>query len=269
VKDGQQTFVLKMNGSGRKFPHVQTDGEKCISLALKCPQILLDLSLTFPVMLLKCCENNGNELYDLFVMREAPGVRITDAIAFYVRQCSEHLDELIDMFRRFGAFLADYHSAYQMQHGDCHASNIFYDSVNFRFTIVDVADMCEDPYGAENDDVNYFNEALMMLSEYYGADLMAQSCSAVTAGYKARLSLFQASAAHANDMGEVPAVRGRDFIEAPVVQRRDTIEEPGLHRPSGSISPDCVTQFSTGEEAKENSVPRANSRSMFRNLFSQ
>jgi len=95
--------------------------------------------------------------------------------------------------QKVGAFLADFHAVYQMQHADFHVSNVMYDEAVDLFTLIDVADMEVDAYEGKEDDVSYFNKALMTLEQYYGADLLLNCCTCVSAGYRARYAILHAA----------------------------------------------------------------------------
>lgn len=184
LNDVDQKLILKLTSSKRKLPHIPTDAEKCVTLASKHPNIGSDHSLSFPVMVFRCCEPSGDELHDLHVMRHARGLRIADVVAHYCRANHSKLDNLVEIFRNFGAFLAKFHEAYQMQHGDCHPSNVFYDESCNLFTLIDVAGISVSPYTTDDDDFTYFNRALMMLSQYYGSELLTRCGLSMRAGYK-------------------------------------------------------------------------------------
>jgi hypothetical protein len=182
VTDANQSFILKLLVAKRRFPSIPTITEKCITLASKCPTIKADLSLSFPLIMFKCCEPDGHEAYDLLAMREPSGYKLADIIAY--RNSSGRLDDLVNIFRKFGTFLANFHADYQMQHGHCHPSNVFYDDSTKKFTLTDVANMEANPYASNDDDISYFNRALMTLKEYYGTDLISRCSFSVVEGYK-------------------------------------------------------------------------------------
>jgi len=180
VTDARQSFTLKLMSSKRKYPSIPTITERCVSLASKCPNIKNDLSVCFPFMIFRCLTPD-HEAYDLLVMREAPGHRLADIIAY--RNSPDRLDDLVGIFREFGSFLACFQASYQMQHGHCHPSNVFYDETTGEFTLTDVANMEANPYASGDDDVTYFNRALTTLKEYYGSALISRCSASVMAGF--------------------------------------------------------------------------------------
>jgi hypothetical protein len=184
LSDTSQHLVLKLVSSNRKHPSVPTEAEKCVALAHKHPAIATDQSLSFPLMIFKCSAAGGVELYDLFVTRETLGTRLSDVLAHHYRSNPDRLDTLVEIFRKFGVYLAGFHATYQMQHGHCHPSNVFYDESSNLFTITDVSKMEANPYSSDDDDVTYFYRALKTLEQYYGAELVKRCGLSVAAGYK-------------------------------------------------------------------------------------
>merc|ERR1719272_2011579 len=128
LTDGSQELVLKLISSKRKQSHAPTDTERCQILAKKHPGIENDNRLTFPGTIFKCSDPCGNELYDLSVMKKAAGLRMADILCHHCRSNTGQLDTLVEIFHKFGMFLTRFHETYQMQHGDCHPSNVFYDA---------------------------------------------------------------------------------------------------------------------------------------------
>jgi hypothetical protein len=188
LQDGNKRLVLKLLSSRRVRPHILTDAEKFLELARIRPSITSDHSLSFPTTIFKCCGTSGDELYDLIVMPEALGSRLADVVA--LKKATRQAAQLLTTMRSFGEFLADFHSAYQMQHGDCHCSNVFFDELSGLFTMIDVADMGTDPYRGEEDDVTYFNKALMTLEQYHGFEFLTSCCNSMTEGYKERIAVL-------------------------------------------------------------------------------
>jgi len=181
---GNIKYVMKLIPSARKHPDVPTDTEKCVALATRSADIGRDDSLSFPTMILKICLPNGNEVYDLHIMRQATGLRIADIIAY--KYYYGEIDQLMEVFRRLGMFLSDFHKHYQMQHGDCHPSNVFYDEEVNLFTLIDVADIAPSPYGPGEDDVTYFRTGMLTLAEYYTTELLNQCAECLRDGYVER-----------------------------------------------------------------------------------
>jgi hypothetical protein len=183
LKDSAGTNLeMRLIRSERKYPQIPTDSEKFATLACNCPDIMSDPSLCFPSMMLKCCEPNGKEVYDLLVIRQAKGRRIAEIVAHNYRQGNQ--ESLVEIFEKLGSYLADFHRRYQMQHGHCNASNVFYDEATHAFTMINLADISAKAYDAENDDVTYFNRKMMALSEFYGSEFLARCAMSLQKGYK-------------------------------------------------------------------------------------
>jgi hypothetical protein len=201
VSDAATTgLVLKLvphQNPGRK-----ADREKYAEIQQRCPKILTEFSMTFPIMIFQLIEPSGAIKKDLIVMRKAMGMQITQHLF-----CSFHggrTAELPAIFQDFGKFIKAIHLTYRvngksMQHGDCQPSNVFYDEVSRVFTLVDVADFGFGPYLAEGgeDDVQHFIDGLHTLTEWYGKALIedcakhfrrGNGVSSHSAQYRSRLS---------------------------------------------------------------------------------
>lgn len=179
--DGRAKFVLKLVRSQRHHRLYPTDAEKCAELASRFPQMLNDPLMSFPIMILKCLGAGGKDCYDLLVMREAPGYRLSDIIAH--RFNTGQSDRIPDLLRQTGNFLSRFQASYGLQHGDFNPSNVFYEEASGRFTAIDVSNMGVAPY-ADKDDFGHFNAALMGWHESYGAQLMTLCSAAFAAGYR-------------------------------------------------------------------------------------
>jgi len=71
--------------------------------------------------------------------------------------------EVMPILFQLGTFLAQFHKRYGgCQHGDFHASNIFYDTATRSFTLIDIADMGNS--SVQKSDTEYFIETLNKMS---------------------------------------------------------------------------------------------------------
>jgi hypothetical protein len=190
VSDSEPTgFVLKLvphRHTGRK-----SDREKYTELQQRCPKILTEFSLAFPIKILQLKDPSGIITKDLIVMREAPGMQLTQHL--YYKFLSGRSAELLNIFEDFGKFMKSIHSNYRvnnksMQHGDCQPSNVFYDDDSRIFTLVDVADFGFGPYLAEGgeNDVQHFIDGLQTLTPWYGNSLIEDCAAFFRSGYRTR-----------------------------------------------------------------------------------
>jgi hypothetical protein len=179
-------LVLKLvphHLSGRK-----ADREKYKELQQRCPKIMKEFSLTFPLKILQLQEPSGAINKDLIVMRKAMGMQITQHL--FIKFQSGRDAELPIIFQEFGKFIKAVHLTYRvnnvsMQHGDCQPSNVFYDEFSRVFTLVDVADFGFGPYLAEGgeDDVQNFVDGLNTLTPWYGKSLIDTCAKHFRMGY--------------------------------------------------------------------------------------
>jgi endonuclease YncB( thermonuclease family) len=180
-------FVLKLvphsRGEGGK-----TDREKYLELQRRCPHIVAEFSLTFPVKILKLREPSGAINQDLIVMRQALGMQLTHYMwnKVNIGQSSD----LPSIFHDFGKFIKSVHMNYRaknrsMQHGDCQPSNVFYDDVSRLFTLVDVADFGFGPFLAKGGeyDVLHFVDGLYLLTPWFGKALIEDCALFFRMGY--------------------------------------------------------------------------------------
>eukprot|EP00427_Karlodinium_veneficum_P033154 CAMPEP_0169186248 /NCGR_PEP_ID=MMETSP1016-20121227/2253_1 /TAXON_ID=342587 /ORGANISM="Karlodinium micrum, Strain CCMP2283" /LENGTH=436 /DNA_ID=CAMNT_0009262055 /DNA_START=342 /DNA_END=1652 /DNA_ORIENTATION=+ len=166
----------------------KTDREKYVELQQRCPRILSELSLTVPVKIFQLSGPDGVRCKDLLVMRQAPGLQITQHL--YHKFHAGQVAELLNIFEEFGRFMRLIHQVYRignesMQHGDCQPSNVLYDEASGIFTLIDVADFGFGPYvaqGGEND-VEHFVEGLSSLEVWYGRSLIDDCVARFRAGY--------------------------------------------------------------------------------------
>mmetsp|Transcript_20688 Transcript_20688/g.32959 ORF Transcript_20688/g.32959 Transcript_20688/m.32959 type:complete len:910 (+) Transcript_20688:47-2776(+) len=179
-------LVLKL------VPHQQTtrktDQEKYTSIQQQCPKILSEYSVAFPLKILQLIGPDGDRYKDLLVMRQAPGLQLTQHL--YHKFNGGLITDLLNMFEEFGRFLKTMHQVYRvenrsMQHGDCQPSNVFYDEVSAGFTLIDVADFGFGPYLAQGgeDDVEHFVEGLSSLQAWYGQSLIDDCIDKFREGY--------------------------------------------------------------------------------------
>lgn len=177
-------LVLKLVDNNRRHHTRATDAEKFEKLRRQCPNLVGEFSMSFPVHIFQLRAANGQRQKDLIVMRKAPGLQLTN-ILFHKYHANE-LTDLLRIFKEFGTFMATIHRVYKgMQHGDCQASNIFYDESSREFTLIDVADFgYEDKMAVGgDDDVEHFAAGLISLSQHYGKDLMVECTKLFRAGY--------------------------------------------------------------------------------------
>merc|ERR1719253_1236864 len=138
--DGTLGVVLKLVDGTRRHAAVPTDTEKFLKLFKMAPHIVREFSIAFPVKIYSLRGPAGSLNQDLIIMRRASGLQLTQLL--YLKFHSNEFDDLNRVFREFGEYMFTIHRIYQgMQHGDCQPSNVFYDSINGFFTLIDVADM--------------------------------------------------------------------------------------------------------------------------------
>jgi hypothetical protein len=170
VFDGFTTgLVLKLVPHSRSHPSRATDAEKFINLQRRCPKLVTEFSLAFPLRIFQLKSPRGTRCKDLIVMRRAHGLQLTQHL--YHKFHSDQHPQLLEIFQELGTFLAVLHRVYKgMQHGDCQPSNVFYDELSGNFTLIDVADFGYGPYVAEGgeNDVEHFGDGLKTLTQWYG-----------------------------------------------------------------------------------------------------
>jgi len=164
-----------------------TDAERYEKVQNACPHIVKEYSMTFPFKIFKLKGPCGERIKDLIVMRKAPGQQLTYQMYQSIK-LGGSVPALLDVMKEFGKFLKTIHRVYQdMQHGDCTASNIFYDESSGQFTLVDVADFGWDlkmAQGGDND-VEHFVAGLKFFSQHYGEITMGDCERYFRAGYNA------------------------------------------------------------------------------------
>jgi len=156
----QSSFVLKLVHS-RGICGLPSEAQKLISVYKEHPDIVHDAAVAFPVKIFNCLGPGSDHSHDFIVLRKVSGAPLSDVITDHYKQ--SRMRELMPILRELGAFLAQFHGRYgNCQHGDFHASNIFYDASSCRFTLIDVADIGNRL--VKKRDAAYFVENLSKLS---------------------------------------------------------------------------------------------------------
>jgi len=178
-------YVLKLVPAQRAHLHRTTDTEKYLKVQSQCPNIVSELSMSFPLKILQLKGPSGARVSDLIVMRKAPGQQLTFQMVCAIKHGGS-VPAMLDVMGKFGKSLKKIHRDYKgMQHGDCQASNIFYDEDSGQFTLIDVADFGYDPKMAQggDDDVGCFIAGLRTLSTWYGQSIIEDCVQRFQAGY--------------------------------------------------------------------------------------
>merc|ERR1712222_205889 len=133
------SLVLKAVQAVQKHG-VPTLAEKLIKLSTDHPHIKRDNFLAFPTRVIHCLGPNGETRFDIFVMRNVPGMTLAEVIARKWEY--KEISKLMQIFEQFGARLGEFHTKYgDKQHGDLQPSNVFYDEASGKFTLIDVGDI--------------------------------------------------------------------------------------------------------------------------------
>lgn len=178
-------YVLKLVPAQRAHLHRTTDTEKYLKVQSQCPNIVSELSMSFPLKIFQLKGPSGATVSDLIVMRKAPGQQLTFQMVCAIKHGGS-VPAMLDVMGKFGRFLKKIHRDYKgMQHGDCQASNIFYDEDSGQFTLIDVADFGYDPKMAQggDNDVECFIAGLRTLSRWYGQSIIEDCLQRFQAGY--------------------------------------------------------------------------------------
>jgi len=181
LSDGSRKHVLKLVSSARRHPRCPSEAELFKAIAKDHPSVVKDHAIAFPVRIFHLCDAKGNKPYDLIAMRKAPGVCFDEVMARKWQGGKKA--ELFSDFEAFGCFLAALHKCYGMQHGDLHASNVYYEEQNGLFTLIDVAGMAPNPYGGSDNDVEHFIGSLKIISQRFGESLYSQGRRFFLTGY--------------------------------------------------------------------------------------
>jgi len=180
--------MLKLVPAQRAHVNRLPDTDKYLRVQGQCPNIVQDYSMSFPLKIFQLKGPCGIRSKDLIVMRIAPGKQLTVHMFNSIKlgNGAGSIAALLEVMKGFGKFLKTIHRVYKgMQHGDCQASNIFYDESSREFTLIDVADFgYEDKMAVGgDDDVEHFAAGLISLSPHYGKDLMVECTKLFRAGY--------------------------------------------------------------------------------------
>lgn len=161
-RDGKD-LVLKMVASSRRRPGELTEAECFLKLDREHATISSDKSLAFPIKILHVDSKAHGRAKDLIVMRKAPGEALALVMA-RMKQAGRD-QELLRIFERIGESVGSFHKRYGgKQHGDLHGSNIFYDEVSRRVTLIDLRDMgCQ----RKMTDIEYFAHSLRLVAATY------------------------------------------------------------------------------------------------------
>lgn len=178
--DRGQNLVLKLVKAQRIGPATPTETERLIKLAQEYPGLLNDPTVAFPMRIFQCVGMPGNAPHDLFVMRRAPGQRLTDVIP--EKLAFSRGAEVMQILTQLGSFLAEFHARYDnKQHNDFQPANIMFDEAGGRFTMVDVADIGNPQ--STGADVDHFVGSLQVLSTSYGQQFLVDSTNSFRSGY--------------------------------------------------------------------------------------
>jgi hypothetical protein len=181
----------------KRVPHQNgvnrpSDTKLYVELQKQIPGLVSEYALSFPLKIFRLSGPTGTRCKDLIVMRRAMGMQLTQhmfhkSIGMGQDPASWKLQELLEIFSKFGAFMHTIHRVYkERQHGDCQPSNVFYDEQTEQFTLIDVADFGYGPYLAAGgeDDVQHFVDGIKSLSQWYGSSLIADCEKHFRMGYK-------------------------------------------------------------------------------------
>lgn len=175
-----EKFVVKVCSSERTHPGAPTEHENIVDIAQKYSHIFSDDTISFPVRLYTAVLNNVVR-WNLQVMREAPGQRLSDLMAELWHFGKK--PELWQVFRQIGLALPKFHKTYQnRQHGDFQPSNIFCDLSGPipKITMIDIGGM---GFNRPESDFDHFVRALEILAPSYGPDLIDEGAKAFEEGF--------------------------------------------------------------------------------------
>lgn len=178
IEDIQNTLILKLVQSRGVFG-LPSEAQKLKQLYDKHPSVTSDVSVAFPFKIFNCVGPSSEHLHDFIVMRKVAGESLCDIMNEKYRHGT--LPEILPILRELGTFLAGFHKRYDSsQHGDFHASNIFYDSSSGSFAVIDVADLGN--RRLQKSDTAYFTETLSSMSIM--RDLFSESKRNFEEGYE-------------------------------------------------------------------------------------
>merc|ERR1711953_1442099 len=145
-----------------------SETDRFVKLYTEIPQIIGDLSVAFPVKILKLVNANGARQYDLHVMRRIPGRSFDTIIESYWK--NHRREELMNIFRETGEFLRKFHERYGgRQHCDAGPQNIIYDETMEQVGIVDLGML---GVSLTKNDVEAFSGYVTQISSKYGPEIL-------------------------------------------------------------------------------------------------
>lgn len=167
LKGCGEDAVLKLVKYDARLPTEFAEADVCVRLHREHPNIDSDATVAFPYRILHLMGAGGARQYDLIAMPRAPGQALALTIAD--KWYSGKGDELMGIFRRIGACLAQFHTHYGgKQHGDFHSNNIFYDDATGAITFIDIAGMgCK----TTSSDREHLTKTIVQVSACYGEKL--------------------------------------------------------------------------------------------------
>lgn len=177
VQDASRRLVLKLVTCTR-FMGFPTEAERLLHLAQTIPEVIQDRDLAFPIGIFKVVSSDQSAR-NLIVMEKVGGEALADIIAQKSRSGRGH--EVKTCLRKFGVFLAKFHSRYGLQHGDCQPANIFFDQASDRFSLIDVAEMGNAML--KEDDVQHFVGSMRKLTSKYGSHVCEDNLAHFERGY--------------------------------------------------------------------------------------
>jgi len=162
IQDTQNhNMLIAKLAQSRGFYGFPSEVQKLKTIYKEHPSISSDASVAFPLKAFHCRGPNSNHYRDFIVMRKAFGDPLGDIITDRYRD--GRMLEVMPILFQLGTFLAQFHKRYGgCQHGDFHASNIFYDTATRSFTLIDIADMGNS--SVQKSDTEYFIETLNKMS---------------------------------------------------------------------------------------------------------
>eukprot|EP00392_Amoebophrya_sp_AT5.2_P007748 g7763.t1 len=188
--------VIKVVRAGSRHPNLLSEAENCHKQKKELPGLATDQALTFPSRIIRLVRDfvsedeedllrrtkiDRSEVFDVFLMRRAPGQRLDGVLAaWWYRSSKRH--RVFALLTQLGRFLRAFHLRYPgKQHGDVHPSNIFYEESSGLITLIDVGGLGQ---RTVTTDVEYFTAGLKRLEETYGSELASKGVKAFEDGYK-------------------------------------------------------------------------------------
>mmetsp|Transcript_164840 Transcript_164840/g.316499 ORF Transcript_164840/g.316499 Transcript_164840/m.316499 type:complete len:925 (+) Transcript_164840:91-2865(+) len=172
-------LVLKLVKGTRSHEKVPTEAESFIKMFNDHPGIQDDTHLTFPLKIFSCIRPGKVKIYDLIIMKKAPGVRLTEHIARM--RFKQEAEAIFPVFSSLGIILGEFHLKYgKCQHGDFQPSNVLFDEVSGKISLIDIGGMGSNQYES---DIEHFANALQILKRNYSGDLLDQCQRHFEAGY--------------------------------------------------------------------------------------